>query len=66
MNRNTFNLVFIEDEKETLKEYLRTLSEKIENNDFSGVRTYAEFIQESAIKLNAYENVKRIVFAGQE
>lgn len=66
MDKNAFNLVFIEDEKETIKKYLETLSELIKNEDFYGVITYAEFMRDEAIKLNAYENMKRIIFAGQE
>lgn len=64
MNANTFKEIFIEEEKENFKEYLQTILEKVENNDFSTISTYTEFLHESAVKLNAFESVKKVAFAG--
>ena len=65
MEKNIFDEVFINTEKETIRRYLETLTEQLEKEDFSGIETYAGYLLKSAAKLAAYETVSEIAFAGE-
>ena len=65
MDKNIFEKVFIDAEKETIRRYLETLTEQLNNEDFSGIETYAGYLLKSATKLTAYQSVSEIAFAGK-
>lgn len=65
MNKNIFDEVFINAEKETIRRYLETLTEQLEKEDFNGIETYAGYLLRSAVKINAFQPVSEIVFAGE-
>ena len=65
MEKNTFEKVFIEDEKKTVRRYLETLMKQLDADDFNGVETYAGYLLKSASKLIAYQTVSEIAFAGE-
>jgi len=65
MDKNIFEKVFIDAEKETIRRYLETLTEQLNNEDFSGIETYAGYLLKSATKLAAYQSVSEIAFAGK-
>ena len=65
MEKNIFEKVFIDAEKETVRRYLETLMEQLDADDFNGIETYAGYLLKSAAKLTAYQTVSEIAFAGE-
>lgn len=65
MEKNIFDEVFINTEKETIRHYVETLAAQLEKEDFTGIETYAGYLLKSAAKLAAYEIVSEIGFAGE-
>lgn len=66
MEKNIFEKVFIDAEKETVRRYLQTLMEQLNDKDYSGMETYAGYLVRSLTRLNAYDGVSEVAFAGEE
>lgn len=65
MEKNIFDKVFIDAEKETVRRYLETLMEQLNDEDFSGMETYAGYLLRSVTRLNAYDGVSEVAFVGE-
>ena len=66
MDKKCFNEVFIEAEKKTVRRYLETLIEQLDEEDYSGIETYAGYLQKSASRLLAYQMVDEIAYPGEK
>ena len=65
MEKNIFDKVFIDAEKETIRRYLEIIMEQLKEEDFNGVETYAGYLLRSATRLNAYDGVSEVAFVDE-